>query len=145
MSKVEITWKQGMRFEATPDSGHTITMDAEKEHDGTDMGPRPMELLLVGLGGCTGMDVVAILKKMRKQITNFKLNITAERAKEHPKVYTTINLEYILEGNMEEKDVEKAIELSQHKFCSASAMLGKTANIVYTYKLIKTGQVNFEG
>lgn len=139
MSRVEINWKSGMRFDAVPESGHTIIMDAEKEHDGTDMGPRPMELLLVGLGGCTGMDVVAILKKMRKQIVNFRLNITAERAKEHPKVYTNINLEYILEGNMEEKDVERAIELSQHKFCSASAMLGKTAKITYSYKLLKSG------
>ncbi|MGB9735442.1 MAG: OsmC family protein [bacterium] len=138
MNRVEITWKDGMRFDAVPDSGHTVVMDAEKEHNGTDAGPRPMELLLVGLGGCTGMDVVAILKKMRKQINNFRLNITAERATEHPKVYTDIRLEYIIEGDMEEKDVERAIELSQHKFCSASTMLGKTAKITYTYKLLKS-------
>lgn len=137
MNKVEITWKDGMRFEAIPDSGHTIIMDAEKEHDGANMGPRPMELLLVGLGGCTGMDVVAILKKMRRKINSFKLNISAERAKEHPKVYTNITLEYILEGDMEEKDIKRAIDLSQQKFCSASAMLSKTAKITYTYKLLK--------
>jgi putative redox protein len=139
MPKIEITWKDGMRFEGVPDSGHTITVDSAKEHDGTDMGARPMELLLIGLGGCTGMDVVSILKKMRKHIKNFKLNITAERAAEHPKVYTTISLEYILEGDMEEKDVERAIDLSQQKFCSASAMLGKTSKIAYKYKLLKTG------
>ncbi len=85
------------------------------------------------------MDVVSILKKMRKQVTNFKLTIHAERAPEHPKVYTAIALEYILEGDLEAKDVERAIELSQNKFCSASAMLGKTARITYSYKLVKPG------
>ena len=139
MPKIELTWKDGMRFEGVPDSGHTITMDSDKAHDGTDTGARPMELLLVGLGGCTGMDVVSILKKMRKHIKNFRLTISAERAAEHPKVYTTIALEYILEGDMDEKDVERAIDLSQQKFCSASAMLGKAARITYTYKLLKTG------
>ncbi len=139
MSRVEITWKDGMRFDAVPDSGHTIIMDSEKAHEGKDMGARPMELLLVGLGGCTGMDVVSILRKMRKHIKNFKLNINADRAAEHPKVYTNIVLEYILEGDMEEKDVERAIDLSQKKFCSASTMLGKTAKITYNYKLLKSG------
>ncbi len=139
MPKVDLTWKDGMRFDGVPDSGHTITMDSDKAHDGTDLGARPMELLLVGLGGCTGMDVVSILKKMRKYIKNFRLTISAERAAEHPKVYTTIALEYILEGDMDEKDVERAIDLSQQKFCSASAMLGKAARITYTYKLLKTG------
>ncbi len=128
-----------MQFEAVTGSNHRVTMDAEKAHGGDDTGARPMELLLAGLGGCTGMDVVSILKKMRKQVTNFTLNIHAERAAEHPKVYTSITLEYIIEGTMEEKDVERAIELSQNKFCSASAMLGKTAKLSYTYKLLKTG------
>ncbi len=136
--KIEIIWKDGMRFEGIPNSGHTVVMDAEKIHDGADTGARPMELLLIGLGGCTGMDVVSILKKMRKHIQHFKLNIDAERASDHPKIYTKINLEYIIEGDMEDGDVRRAIELSQDKFCSASAMLGKAARITYTYKLLKT-------
>ncbi len=126
-----------MSFTGTTDSGHAITLDAEALHGGADRGPRPMELLLIGLGGCTGMDVVSILRKMRKNIVSFKINISAERAAEHPKVYTDIVLEYIVEGDMEEKDVEKAIVLSQERYCSASAMLGKSAKITYSYKLRK--------
>ncbi len=139
MPKTEIKWQNEMRFEGIPESGHAVIMDAEKVHGGADTGARPMELLLVGLGGCTGMDVVSILKKMRKHIKSFRMNINAERAKEHPKVYTNISLEYIVEGDMEEKDVMKAIELSRQKFCSVSAMLGKTAKISYTWKLLRTG------
>ncbi len=139
MPKVEINWIEGVQFEAVPDSGHKIVMDAGREQGGTDIGARPMELFLVGLGGCTGIDVITILKKMRRHIKQFRLNITAEKAITHPKVYKKINLEYILEGDMEEKDVQRAIELSQQKFCSASAMLGKTAEITYSYRLLKTG------
>ncbi|MCL4558791.1 MAG: OsmC family protein [Deltaproteobacteria bacterium] len=137
MPGAEIVWKEGMRFEGTSDSGHTVVMDAGGPPDGTDTGARPMELLLIGLGGCTGMDVVSILKKMRKHVTYFKLNIRAERSSEHPKVYTKINLEYLIEGDMEDGDVKRAVGLSQDKFCSVSAMLGKTADIAYTYKLLK--------
>ncbi len=138
MPGVEIVWKEGMRFEGTPDSGHVIVMDAGREQNGNDVGARPMELLLIGLGGCTGMDVVSILRKMRKNIVSFKLIVRAERSSEHPKVYTKIGLEYRIEGDMEDGDVKRAIELSQDKFCSASAMLGKSAEITYTFKLLKT-------
>lgn len=139
MPKIEVTWKDGMRFEGVTEAGHTVTMDAEQLHGGADAGSRPMELLLVGLGGCTGMDVVSILKKMRKHIKGFRMNINAQRSGEHPKVFTNISLEYILEGDMDEKDVQRAVELSQDKFCSVSAMLGKAAKITYSYKLLQTG------
>ncbi|MCL4479543.1 MAG: OsmC family protein [Deltaproteobacteria bacterium] len=141
MSKAEIKWEEGMKFTAVSDSGHAVVLDAAKESKGTDAGARPMELLLMGLGGCTGMDVVYILNKMRKKVKSFKINIDSERAAQHPKVYTKINIEYIIEGDMDETDVGKAVELSQKRYCSASAMLGKVAELNYTYRLIKTGSI----
>jgi len=132
--KMNIKWKGNMAFEGTGDSGRSLLMDAGLNAGGEDLGPRPMETLLSALGGCTGMDVVSILKKMRADIESFNMDITAERAEEHPKRYTKIHINYILSGtNLEQKKVKKAINLTQEKYCSVSKSLN--ADITYSYEI----------
>jgi len=122
--KMNIEWKGKMAFEGTGPSGQKLLMDADLKVGGEDRGPRPMETVLHGLGGCTGMDVVSILNKMRMQIDTFSLEIDAERAPEHPKRYTKIHIHYKLTGpNLEEKKVRKAIKLTQETYCSVSKSL----------------------
>lgn len=120
----------GMAFRATGGSGHSITLDAAPEHGGTDEGLRPMELLLLGLGGCTGMDVIGILRKARQEVTGYQVHLHGDRADNHPRVFTTITVEHVVRGrNLSVEAVRRAIELSATKYCSASAMLGKTARL----------------
>ena len=134
----EIKWKGKMLFEGISPSGHSILMDAKPEVGGEDKGPQPMEVLLLALGGCTGMDVISILNKMRQKVKEFKIKIHFKRAKEHPKVYTEINLLYEFKGeNLEYEKVKKAVDLSQNKYCSISAMLRKTAKINYEIKILE--------
>jgi len=131
------TWKGKMVFEAKTESGHSVLMDAKPEVGGEDKGPRPMELLMVSLGGCTAMDVVSILKKMRVDLESMTINIDSEQAPEHPKIFTRINIEYNLTGrNIKEEDVKRAIELSQEKYCSVTAMLKEKAEITYKWNII---------
>lgn len=133
----EFTWKGKMVFEAKTESGHSVVMDAKPEVGGEDNGPRPMELLMVSLGGCTAMDVVSILKKMRADLESMTINIHSEQAPEHPKIFTKINIEYNFTGrNITEKNVKKAIELSQEKYCSVTAMLKEKAEITYKWNII---------
>jgi putative redox protein len=133
----QITWKAKMVFEGKTESGHSVLMDAKPEFGGEERGPRSMELLMVALGGCTAMDVVSILKKMRTDLESLTVNIDSEQSPEHPKVFTKINLEYNFTGrNIKEEDVKRAIELSQEKYCSVSAMLKKTAEITYKWNII---------
>ena len=132
-----VTWKGKMAFEAKTESGHSVLMDAKPEVGGEDKGPRPMELLMVSLGGCTAMDVVSILKKMRVDLESMTINIDSEQAPEHPKIFTRINIEYNLTGrNIKEEDVKRAIELSQEKYCSVTAMLKEKAEITYKWNII---------
>ncbi len=120
----------GMAFTATAGSGHAFTIDAATEVGGTNRGPRPMELLLLGLGGCTGMDVISILRKMRQDVTSYHVRLHGERADVHPKVFTRIVVEHVVRGkNLSPDAVKRAIELSATRYCSASAMLGKAATI----------------
>ena len=136
--KISIEQTGKRAFTANTESGHTVVMDSSPDFGGEDKGPRPMEMLLMGLGGCTSIDVAMILDKSRQDVKSCKVNITAERADTEPKVFTDIHVHFILEGhNINPKKVEQAIELSAEKYCSASIMLGKTANIQHDFEIIE--------
>ncbi|HUV87183.1 MAG TPA: OsmC family protein [bacterium] len=134
--KAEVYMVKGLSFVGKSDSNHWLAMDGPAELRGAEAASRPLELLLLGLAGCTGMDVVSILLKKRAPLRAFRLEVDAGRAEEHPKVFTAIHLTYHLEGEgLKEKDVVEAIRLSQEKYCSASAMLSKACEITYDYKI----------
>lgn len=139
MQHFELNWVDKMKFEGETHSKHKILLDASEEVGGENKGPRPMELFIIGLMGCTAMDVISILTKMRKNVKSFKIEVDAEKAQEHPKVWTEINLKYILEGeDLDEKSVSTAIELSQTKYCSAAATLRRSgAKVNYTFEIKK--------
>ena len=135
--KTRISWKGNVSFLAESGSGHTVLMDGAPEAGGQNLGPRPMELLLMGLGGCTSFDVVLILKKARQDITDCVVEIEALRASSDPKVFTDIHLHFIITGhNIKTQQVERAIDLSAEKYCSASIMLKQTVNITHDYEII---------
>lgn len=126
----KVTWKNGMSFDAVADSGFTIPLGVAAEHGGADDGLSPMELMLIGLGGCTGMDVISILEKKRQNVTGFEVRVHGERAENHPRVFTKITIEYIVNGHeISREAVDRAVELSESKYCSVNAMLSKTAEI----------------
>ncbi|MCS6963447.1 OsmC family protein [Thermoflexus sp.] len=129
---------QGMKLEAFTPSGHSVIMDAAPEAGGRNEGPRPMEMLLVALAGCTAMDVLSILRKKRQPLEGFSMEVRGERASEHPKVYTDIDVLYVVKGNVDPQALVRAIELSVTKYCSVSAMLRKTARIRYRYRVEPT-------
>ncbi len=131
-------WVEGMKFVANSDSGHSIVMDASPDVGGDDTASRPMEVCLMSLIGCTGMDVIAILRKMEVQWDEFEVKaIDIERAPKHPKVFTKIKLLFTIKGdNVPEHLFEKAIRLSYERYCSVTAMLSKTAEITYEYKIL---------
>jgi putative redox protein len=135
MSDTQVTWIDGMQFVAES-SGHAIVVDGAPGF-GRDTGMPPMRLLLLGAAGCSAMDVVHILKnRMHKPLTGLRVEVKAEQAEEHPKVYTRIELKYLVKGQgLKEKDIHRAIELSNTKFCSAAIMLGKTAEIVTSFEI----------
>lgn len=129
---------KGITFLGKSDSNHWVTMDGPESFGGSDAGTRPKELLLIALGGCTGSDVITILQKKKIKIDNFEMNISADVADEHPQVFTKINVEYVFYGkDIQEKDVERAIELSQTKYCSVTHMLNKAATITHSFKIIQ--------
>lgn len=129
---------KGVTFLGKSDSNHWVTMDGPESFGGSDAGTRPKELLLIALGGCTGSDVITILQKKKIKIDNFEMNISADVADEHPQVFTKINVEYVFYGkDIQEKDVERAIELSQTKYCSVTHMLNKAAEITHSFKIIQ--------
>ena len=139
-SKAQVTWVgPGLRLLGEASGGPAIAVDhVLPEEDRAEGGPRPMELLLIGLAGCTSMDVISILQKKRQPFTGLQVKVSAERAEEHPKVYTQIHLEYVVTGNdVDPKAVERAIELSETKYCSAVAMLEKTAQITTSYQIVE--------
>ena len=117
-------------------SGHAIVMDGPEELGGNNLGVRPMEMLLLGMGGCTTVDVISMLKKMREEVADCKCEISAQRADEHPKVFTKIHIHFVVSGsNLNEKKVDKAVTLSAEKYCSASIMLGKSATITHDFEI----------
>lgn len=135
--KAKITWINGRTFLGESGSGHAIVMDGAPEAGGRNIGVRPMEMLLLGLGGCTAFDVVMILEKSREKITGCEVELQAERANEDPKVFTKIKLVYTLAGtNMKPAAIERAIKLSSEKYCSASIMFEKSATIEHEWKIL---------
>ncbi|MEK7990386.1 MAG: OsmC family protein [Thiotrichaceae bacterium] len=135
--KTRIKWIEDVCLLAESDSGHGVIIDGAPDIGGKNLGVRPMEMLLMGLGGCTSMDVLSILKKQRQNITDCQIEIEAERADEIPKVFTKIHLHFIIKGhNLKQNAVERAISLSAEKYCSASAMLEKAAEITHDYEII---------
>jgi len=137
-SKAYLKQVKGITFAGKTDSNHWITVDGPVNFGGSDAGIRPKELLLLSLAGCTASDVVSILQKKRVKLDDFEINISAEMTEEHPKVFKKIDLEYVFYGdNIAEKDVERAIELSETKYCGVTAMLEKALEINHTYKIVK--------
>jgi len=135
----KVTWKKGLSFTGVADSGFDIPLGTSVEHGGAGDGTSPMELILVGLGGCTGMDVISILEKKRQDVTHFEIKVHGDRSVEHPKVYKQITVEYIVTGHaIDPEAVKRAVELSETKYCSVSAMLSKSAEIKNKITIIET-------
>lgn len=133
-----VRWHDGMSFVAETGSGHLVCMDGAPEGGGRNLAPRPMELLLAGAGGCTAYDVVLILKRGRHEVTGCELKLQAERAETDPKVFTRINLHFLVSGrNLKPEAVERAVKLSAEKYCSATIMLGKTAEITHSFEVVE--------
>lgn len=137
--KARVSWVEARTFMGESGSGHAVVMDGPPDLGGRNLGPRPMEMLLLGVGGCSGFDVVDILQKGRQAIEDCAIEIEAERAETNPKVFTRIVLRYIVKGrNLDRSKVERAVVLSAEKYCSASIMLGKTAEMVHEIEIIDT-------
>lgn len=135
MSKAMITWVEDMQFVAQGDTGHAIVMDSSEEVGGHNTGPRPMEVLLMGVLGCTAMDVISILKKKRQPVRGLKVFATAERSPEHPKYYTKIHLEYVAYGDVDPAALARAAQLSEQTYCSAIATVRGKAEITTSYRV----------
>jgi putative redox protein len=134
--KMRIKWVEGVSFLAQTETSHAILMDGAPEGGGRNLGPRPMETVLAGTGGCTAYDVVTILRKARQDISDCVVELEAQRAAEDPKVFTRIHYHFIVSGrNLDPKQVDRAIRLSAEKYCSASIMLGKTAAISHDFEI----------
>jgi len=135
--EAKIRWGGDAKFVGDSESGHTITMDGPPDHGGKNQGPRPMEMLLLGLGGCTSFDVMSILQKSRQKVTDCTAEISAERADEVPAVFTKIKINFIVKGdNLKESLVQRAVSLSAEKYCSASIMLEKGGvEITHSYEI----------
>jgi putative redox protein len=137
--QARIKWIENVAFLGETGSGHAVLMDGAQEGGGRNLGPRPMELVLIGTGGCTAYDVVHILKKSRAEINDCVAEIEAQRADEDPKVFTKIHFHFIVTGkNLKPELVERAINLSAEKYCSASIMLSKTATITHDFEIRET-------
>ncbi|AWM86392.1 OsmC family protein [Microvirga sp. 17 mud 1-3] len=135
--KARVKWVDGMAFVGESGSGHAIVMDGAPEYGGRNLGIRPMEMLLIGLGGCTAFDVVQILRRGREQVTDCIVEVEAERAETDPKVFTKIHVIYRVKGrNLAPAKVERAISLSKEKYCSASIMLGAVAEITHEWSVV---------
>ncbi len=136
--QARVKWLDNMSFVGESGSGHSVVMDASPEVGGRDLGIRPMEMLLLGLGGCASIDVVMILQRSRQDIKDCTVQISAERVATEPRVFSKIHLHFVVEGNNLSTDrVERAIGLSAEKYCSASLMLGKTAEITHDFEVLQ--------
>ncbi len=135
--KARVKWVQDVTFLGESGSGHAVVMDGPPEDGGRNLGVRPMEMLLLGMGGCTAFDVVHILKKARQPISDCVVELSAERAATPPKVFTKIHAHFIVSGKgLAEAQVKRAVELSAEKYCSASIMLGKMAQISHDFEIV---------
>lgn len=134
--KARVQLVQGMTFVAESGSGHAVVVDAAPDVGGRDLGPRPMELVLMGAGACTAIDVVHILRRARQEVTGCVVELESERADEDPKVFTRIRMHYVVSGKgLARNQVERAIKLSKEKYCSATIMLAHTAEITYDFEI----------
>jgi len=138
MVEAKVILVKDMRFEGKAASGHTLVMDADDKSGGHNEGFRPMELLLVGFGGCSGMDVISILRKKRQTVSGLEINVKGEKSETYPQVYREVHIEYVVSGKGVEKEaVERAIALSLDKYCSVGATLAKAGTITHSYKIIE--------
>ncbi len=136
--KARVKWVENAMMVGEADSGHAVVMDGPEEHGGRNLGARPMEMILLGLGGCTQFDVVHILRKGRHQVSLCEVELEAERADSDPKVFTTIHVHFKVAGpGLQEKTVQRAVEMSAEKYCSASIMLGASVNITHSFELVQ--------
>ena len=136
--KARVKWVEQASFLGETESNHAVLMDGPPTAGGRNLGPRPMEMLLIGTGGCTAFDVVSILKKSRQAISDCYVELAAERAETEPKVFTKIHMHFVVKGkDIKPEAVEKAIKLSAEKYCSASIMLGQTAAITHDFEVIQ--------
>lgn len=135
--KARVKWIEGTLMVGESGSGHAMVMDGPPEHGGRNLGMRPMEMLLLGMGGCTEFDVMMMLRKSRQEVVSCEVQLEAQRADSEPKVFTAIHAHFVIRGsNLSEKHVQRAIALSAEKYCSASIMLEKTARITHDYEII---------
>jgi putative redox protein len=135
---VRAVWNSGMCFEAETGSGHRLVLDAATDNGGDDQGPRPMELPLVALATCAGMDIVTILQKKRQHINGYEVRVHGRRAENHPKIFVEIVVEHILKGRaIQPQAVQRAIDLTEERYCGVSAMLSKAAKITHTFTLVE--------
>lgn len=138
MSKAIVTLTGGMQFVASADSGHAVVMDADTDSGGSNTGSRPMELLLMGIGGCSGMDIISILRKKKQQVTGLEAHVSGTMADDYPHKYTAIAIEYIVRGKgVTEEAVKRAVQLSMDKYCSVKATLEGAAKITFSYRIIE--------
>jgi len=136
--KTKVTWQEGMHFTGTTDTGFEIQLDAKEEVGGKGKGLLPMELMALSLAGCTSMDVISILRKKRQDVIDFEVRVIAPRADEHPKVFTSAIVDYVVTGHgVDEKAVRRAIELTAGSYCPAQAMLGKIMPIKLRYQIFE--------
>ena len=137
MAQVSVTWQhEDLLLEAENDTGNKITLDSSTGVGGKNRGARPLQLMLISLAGCTSMDVLSILQKKREPVQDFQVIVTAEQAESHPKVFTSMHIEYVITGNVSEKAVQRAIDLSENIYCPAQAMLRPAATITSSYRII---------
>ncbi|HKK14528.1 MAG TPA: OsmC family protein [Gammaproteobacteria bacterium] len=135
--KARVKWVEGVAFMGEADSGHAVVMDGPPDAGGRNLGTRPMEMLLLGMGGCTAFDVVNILKRGRQPVTDCVAELEAERAEEPPRVFTRIHVHFVVTGKgLSESQVDRAIRLSAEKYCSASLMLGKAVPITHDFEIV---------
>lgn len=138
MPKATVRFVDGMQFVGSADSGHEVVMDALPSVGGRDTGSRPMELLLMGLGGCTGMDVISIMRKKKQIVTDFEINVFGEQAEDHPHKYTFLQIEYVIKGkDISEEAVKRSIQLSLDRYCAVGATLWAGTEIEHSYKIIQ--------
>jgi putative redox protein len=134
----KISYVDGLQFVGVPTTGHAGVMDGDPSVGGKNTGPRPMEFLLLGIGGCAGMDVISILKKKRQDVTGFEINVKGVKAEDYPKKFTEITLEFVVKGrNISEEAVKRAVDLSMNKYCSVKATLEGTSKIHFSHKIIQ--------
>ncbi|TAN44262.1 MAG: osmotically inducible protein OsmC [Nitrospirae bacterium] len=138
MANATVKWVDGLQFVGETGSGHAIVLDGDTEFGGKNTGVRPTELLMIGLGGCSGMDILSILKKKRQKVSSFEARITANKTKTEPVRFEKFNVEYVVTGeNISEEAVKRAVELSMEKYCSVKLTLENKAEVSFSYKIVK--------